>query len=105
MHETGVHTTTPVGAFPGGRSLHGLLDMAGNVEEFVADRYVPYEGAPADRKGDDLTRDVGEDYRVTRGGSFARYGDLTRTRRRHGPYPGPEYPPGFRVACDAEEPA
>ncbi|HEX5567080.1 MAG TPA: serine/threonine protein kinase, partial [Streptomyces sp.] len=31
-------------------------------------------------------------------GSFSRFGDLTRTRRRHGAFPGPLYPVGFRLA-------
>ena len=95
--ELGVGTTTPVGAFPAGASPFGLLDMAGNVEEYVADEYGPYPGGPA--VVDDLVEEVGA-YRVTRGGSFSRYGDLARTRRRHGPFPSPLYPIGFRVAVD-----
>jgi formylglycine-generating enzyme required for sulfatase activity len=93
--ETGVHTPTPVGAFPAGRTWCGALDMAGNVEEFVADDYRPYPGGVPVR--DDLVDKVG-DYRIARGGSFARYGDLARVRRRHGAYPGPLYPVGFRLA-------
>ncbi|MFI5843318.1 formylglycine-generating enzyme family protein [Catenuloplanes sp. NPDC051500] len=98
VHETGVGTTTPVGAFPAGRSVHGVDDLAGNIEEYVSDEYAPYPGGPAPDQRDDLVRTLGT-YRITRGGSFARSGDLARTRRRHGPYPGPEYPPGLRVAC------
>jgi formylglycine-generating enzyme required for sulfatase activity len=96
--ESGVHTTTPVGAFPAGRSPFGALDMAGNVEEFVADDYRPYPGGPF--VDDHLVETQGK-YRVARGGSFARYGDLARTRRRHGPFPGPLYPIGFRLATHA----
>jgi formylglycine-generating enzyme required for sulfatase activity len=93
--ETGLHTTSPVGVFPGGDSPFGVADMAGNVEEYVADPYHPYPGGkPVE---DHLTEALGS-YRVTRGGSFARHGDLARTRRRHGPLPGPLYPCGFRVA-------
>jgi toxoflavin biosynthesis protein ToxD len=96
--ESGIHTTTPVGIYPAGRSPFGLWDMAGNVEEYVADCYSPYPGGePVD---DHLVAALGT-YRVTRGGSFARYGDLARTRRRHGSFPGPLYPCGLRVACDA----
>ena len=93
--ETGVHTTTPVGAFPGGRSPFGVLDMGGNVEEFVSDDYRPYPGGThiADHLVETMT-----DYRIARGGGFSRFGDLTRTRRRHGPFPGPLYPVGFRIA-------
>ena len=97
--ETGVHTTTPVGSFPAGRAGCGALDMAGNVEEFVADDYRPYPGGAA--VADHLATEVG-DYRIARGGSFARFGDLTRTRRRHGAYPRPLYPAGFRLATGDE---
>ncbi len=93
--ESGIHTTTPVGVFPAGAGPFGHLDLAGNVEEYVADSYRPYPGgAPVD---DHLTQELGC-YRLTRGGSFARYGDLARTRRRHGAFPSPLYPCGFRVA-------
>ncbi|MCM1942068.1 formylglycine-generating enzyme family protein [Streptomyces sp. G3] len=93
--ESGVHTTTPVGAFPDGQSPFGAHDMGGNVEEFTADDYAPYPGGVA--VDDHLTQSMGT-YRVARGGGFARFGDLTRTRRRHGAFPGPLYPVGFRLA-------
>ncbi|MGW0711852.1 formylglycine-generating enzyme family protein [Streptomyces sp. NPDC002643] len=93
--ESGVHTTTPVGAFPKGRSPFGAHDMGGNVEEYVSDSYVPYPGGPF--VDDHLVQTMGT-YRVARGGSFCRFGDLTRTRRRHGAFPGPLYPVGFRLA-------
>lgn len=93
--ESGIHTTTPVGLYPDGASPFGVADLAGNVEEYVADWYAPYPGGPA--VSDHLTETLGR-YRVTRGGSFARYGDLARTRRRHGAFPSPLYPAGFRVA-------
>ncbi|WP_069812737.1 formylglycine-generating enzyme family protein [Streptomyces sp. TP-A0874] len=93
--ETGVHTTTPVGAFPTGRSPYGVHDMGGNVEEYVADDYAPYPSGPFVE--DHLVETMGG-YRVARGGSFSRFGDLTRTRRRHGAFPGPLYPVGFRLA-------
>ncbi|MDX3637567.1 SUMF1/EgtB/PvdO family nonheme iron enzyme [Streptomyces europaeiscabiei] len=93
--ETGVHTTTPVGAFPAGAAPCGALDMGGNVEEFTADDYAPYPGGEA--VADHLVESMGS-YRIARGGGFARFGDLTRTRRRHGPFPGPLYPVGFRLA-------
>lgn len=108
--ETGVHTTTPVGAFPAGRSPFGAYDMGGNVEEFVAGAYRPYPGGPfvADDlvggRGAGTCRETGT-YRVARGGSFSRFGDLTRTRRRHGAFPSPLYPVGFRLATGLRPPS
>lgn len=93
--EAGLLTSTPVGMFPGGATPSGIQDMAGNVEEYVADDYVPYPGGPIVR--DDLVEAVGC-YRVARGGSFTRFRDLARCRRRHGRYPRPIYVMGFRLA-------
>ncbi|WP_336053988.1 formylglycine-generating enzyme family protein [Streptomyces sp. CA2R101] len=95
VRETGLHTTSPVGAFPAGVSPYGVHDMGGNVEEFVSDDYAPYPSGPF--IGDHLVESMGQ-YRIARGGSFSRFGDLTRTRRRHGAFPGPLYPVGFRLA-------
>lgn len=93
--EFGPLTTTPVGMYPLGRSPFGVDDMAGNVEEYVADLYRPYPGGR--RIVDDLL-EAGPSYRVARGGSFTRFGDLMRCRRRHGRYDRPIYVLGFRLA-------
>ncbi|MFE0470267.1 formylglycine-generating enzyme family protein [Streptomyces sp. NPDC058947] len=94
--EYGPLTTTPVGMYPAGRSPFGTYDMAGNVEEYVADDYRPYPGGrPVD---DDLHENAGTSYRVARGGSFTRYADLSRCRRRHGWYRRDLYAMGFRLA-------
>jgi formylglycine-generating enzyme required for sulfatase activity len=95
--ELGALCTTPIGMFPRGASAFGALDMAGNVEEFVADDYVPYPGAT--EIADDLLQQTGT-YRIARGGSFARFADLARTRRRHGHYQRQIYAMGFRIAED-----
>ncbi|HEU5470959.1 MAG TPA: SUMF1/EgtB/PvdO family nonheme iron enzyme [Actinophytocola sp.] len=95
--EAGPLTTTPVGIYPAGRSPFGVDDLGGNVEEFVADDYAPYPGGAA--VADDLVRD-GIPYRVARGGSFTRYGDLTRCTRRHGWFDRDLYAIGFRLVED-----
>lgn len=93
--EAGPLDTTPVGMYPAGRSRAGVEDLAGNVEEYVADDYRPYPGGAA--VADDLT--IGrEGYRVARGGSFTRFGDLARCRRRHGRFDRAIYAMGFRLA-------
>lgn len=96
--EAGPLATTPVGVYPAGRSPFGVDDLGGNVEEFVADDYAPYPGGAV--IDDDLVRD-GNSYRVARGGSFTRYGDLTRCTRRHGWFDRDLYAIGFRLV---EEP-
>ena len=96
--ETGLFASSPVGAFLGGESPFGVADMAGNVEEYVADRYAPYPGG---RLISDHLTDIHGSYHVARGGSFARFRDLARTRRRHGHNPrSATYAMGFRLAED-----
>lgn len=60
--------TLPVGSRPAGASPYGALDMAGNVQEWVADRY----SAEQYETGDDTNPagPVEGDQRVLRGGSW-----------------------------------
>jgi formylglycine-generating enzyme required for sulfatase activity len=95
--ELGALCTTPVGMFSRGASYFGLRDMGGNVEEYVADDYAPYPGAAL--IADDLLVRSGS-YRIARGGSFTRFADLARSKRRHGHYNRPIYAMGFRIAED-----
>ena len=98
--ETGLFHTSPVGVFVGGNSPFGVADMAGNVEEYVSDLYQPYPGGPFVT---DHLVDIHGTYRVARGGCFARFRDLARTRRRHGQNPrSPTYAMGFRLAEDIQ---
>lgn len=97
--ETGLFASSTVGAFVGGESVFGVSDMAGNVEEYVADDYAAYPGGL--RVEDHLVQIHGR-YRVARGGSFARFRDLARNRRRHGHNPrSATYAMGFRLAESA----
>ncbi|RZL02084.1 MAG: hypothetical protein EOO89_29920, partial [Pedobacter sp.] len=59
--ESGVLQTTPIGCFPHGASPFGVLDMAGNVEEYVQNNYEPYPGGV--NIDDDLARRFDEPYR------------------------------------------
>ncbi|QRO01346.1 SUMF1/EgtB/PvdO family nonheme iron enzyme [Archangium violaceum] len=95
--EAGLLSATPVGIFPGGRSPFGALDMAGNVEEYVADEYRPYPGGRLIE--DEILQKLGR-YRITRGGAFDKFQDLARCHRRHGPVPDSSSVIGFRLAED-----
>jgi len=77
-----VGSTTNVNAYPGGASPYGVMDMAGNVNEWMADDFEPYSGseAPADlfqgkmvqprnKKEFDIVPTKGK-YKVLRGGSW-----------------------------------
>jgi formylglycine-generating enzyme required for sulfatase activity len=60
-------TTTPVDRYPCGASPYGVLDLAGNVWEWVSSAYAPYPYIAADGR-EDLQA---PQQRVLRGGSFA----------------------------------
>ena len=92
---------TPVsaGSLPAGASPYGLLDMAGNVWEWVSSAYRPYPYDHADGREDA----AGDEQRVLRGGSYASPGPLLlRCAARSRSWPGRRAPHiGFRVARDA----
>ncbi len=58
----------PVGSYPRDRSPYGVMDMGGNVSEWVADWYQPYPGSH------ESSADFGRQYRVIRGGAWGREG-------------------------------
>lgn len=94
--ESGKGRVTSVHDYEAYPSGFGICDMAGNVEEWTSSRYQAYPNGITVE--DELTRTCGIDYRVLRGGSFCRNGDLTRCARRHGPHPGSTYRyRGFRL--------
>ena len=72
--------TLPVGSLPAGASPFGVLDMAGNLWEWVQDCYhSSYTDAPANGKG--WTADCSS-YRVRRGGSFGNVAAFVRAAYR-----------------------
>lgn len=56
--------TTPAGAFPGGASPYGALDMSGNVWEWTSSWYTAY---PGNKK---TSENYGEIYKTLKGGSW-----------------------------------
>ncbi len=96
----GKNHTTSVGSYPGGASPYGVLDMAGNVREWVADWYdekyysnSPAENPPGPPKGD---------YKVLRGGSWYFFADYARASNRCGSNPADQSGDiGFRCVVSA----
>jgi formylglycine-generating enzyme required for sulfatase activity/tRNA A-37 threonylcarbamoyl transferase component Bud32 len=68
--DDGYPTTAPVGKFPKGKSSWGIQDIAGNVWEWVADWYGPYDPASASTSTSDPNGPDKGDERVIRGGSW-----------------------------------
>ena len=50
--DAGWNETAPVGSFPQGASPYGVLDLAGNVWEWVNSIYWPYPYSPLDGRED-----------------------------------------------------
>ncbi len=77
----------PVGSFPAGRTPEGLLDLAGNVAEWVSDRHAPY---PSEASSDPVgpTSPLAGSRRVARGGHYQSAAPFLRGAAR-----GPHEPP------------
>jgi formylglycine-generating enzyme required for sulfatase activity len=60
----GVKDTSPVDAFPEGKSPYGVYDMSGNVFQWTSDWFLPYPGNTVPHPN------YGQSLRVLRGGSF-----------------------------------
>jgi len=95
---------TKVDAYPGGASPFGVMDMAGNVSQWVADDYLPYPGSnlPMDmfqakvavaRSAEDRAMKVvdlmstDQHYKVVRGGSWKSDPFSTATYHRASQWP------------------
>lgn len=90
-----------VGQYPDGKSHFELLDMAGNVAEWVGDVYAPYDPAPATRDPARTDGGAPSSHRVVRGGSW-RGNNLTffrAARRQHKPPESRDSDLGFRCVC------
>ncbi|MEI6613822.1 MAG: SUMF1/EgtB/PvdO family nonheme iron enzyme, partial [Chrysiogenales bacterium] len=91
--------SAPVGSFPSGESHYGVLDMAGNVWEWIADWYgAEYFGKSPQR---DPRGPLLGTYRVVRGGSWKNGPELIRSANRSNERPDRRLNViGFRVATD-----
>ena len=93
--------TSPVGTYPAGASASGCLDMAGNVFEWVQDRYTTsYRDAPRDGSA----QEEGElDRRVARGGCWGAPARVCLSANRSAVPPGRRFTfVGFRLARSAD---
>lgn len=76
--DDGALATAPVGKYPAGASPFGILDMAGNVWEWTADGYAPYNPAATDNPKNEAGPS-----RVVRGGHWLTAGSASpRTANR-----------------------
>ena len=91
----GYFLTAPVGSFPRGASLDGVLDLVGNVWEWTRDWYAPYEDSKGRvaGAGPDASPDARK-FRVLRGGSWNNGEERLSTTYRLA------YDPSFRFAAN-----
>ena len=97
--DDGYPESSPVGAFPFGRSPFGLEDMAGNVWEWCLDYLALYRGTPqVNPRGP-----ANGVKRVYRGGSWKSRFSSLRTTARSGNTPGYSCNDlGFRIVCECD---
>jgi len=91
-----------VGAYPGGASAYGCVQMVGDVWEWTASDFTPYPGFVAYPYKEYSEVFYGSDYKVLRGGSWATHPTAIRTTFRNWDYPiRRQIFSGFRCARDA----
>lgn len=98
----GEESLAPVGAFSGDVSPWGVHDLGGNVSEWVADWYLPYDGS------DYWEDDYGRQHKVVRGGGaglghYALSVFFRGARRGHAPPETASTDVGFRCAMSSRE--
>jgi formylglycine-generating enzyme required for sulfatase activity len=104
----GRESTWPVGSFPSGASPYGVMDMSGNVWEWVSDWYDRdyYAQAPDQNPYNNRPQALVEKPpKVLRGGSWADQTEVihrTANRVQYDPNTSPDYTVGFRCAKDAQ---
>ena len=85
--ENGLIDTTPVGIYPDGASVFGVMDLAGNIWEWCADWYSSEYYAAGDTQ--DPAGPTSGEVSVVRGGSWRNDKDHARSVFRH--WNGPNY--------------
>jgi eukaryotic-like serine/threonine-protein kinase len=80
--DDGYKFTAPVGAYPEGASPYGVLDMSGNVDEWVDGLFNVYPGGDKS-----ASADFGKEFHILRGGSWSSAAIYTRTSFRYGAKP------------------
>ena len=93
----------PVGAYPGGASAYGCVQMIGDVWEWTASDFHPYPGFASFPYREYSEVFFGTDYKVLRGGSWATHPSAVRTTFRNWDFPiRRQIFAGFRCARDTE---
>lgn len=97
--EDGFEELAPVASYPEGRTPEGFLDLAGNVAEWVLDRYAPAYPEQALRDPTGPSASSSNVHRVVRGGHFKSAPVWLRGAARDSQMPGQRSPHlGFRCA-------
>ena len=108
---SGITPASPstVGSFPSGASPFGVLDMCGNVWEWVDSPFSAFDGfepwrESKGKRSQIIAPDFDRSLRVAKGGSFANARNDSRIDVRQGLHPGQnDASLGFRAARSAED--
>ena len=94
--------TAPADSYPAGASPYGVLNMAGNLQEWTAEWYDPRDGSPMTET--QAQAYDGPVYRTLRGGAWGLYDRDARTTARANGEPEHYFDGklGFRCAANAQ---